>query len=273
DSANPGKIVYPTEASVTKIIDTYFANFKKTPLVSLISLKKKYGFQYATSNGAGWRADCWGDMDSLGWNHMKGVYPQAIDSAGAHESWKNGPIAFETCWTMQEWYKRGWDIDYILDKALGWHATGVNNGSESIPEEWYDKVVAFEKKLGYRFVLEELRYPAEVTKGTTIRCKSRWENKGVAPVYNKYELSIQLVSKTDPNTKVLISTDADLKKLFPGKTELPTEIKIPGNITPGEYELQLGVVTPGTGKPIIKLAIAGVTKEGWYPMGSIRVVG
>jgi hypothetical protein len=272
DAEDAKKIVYPSDASVKKIIDAYFSSFKKTPLVSLISLKKKYGFQYATSNGAGWRADCWGDMDTLGWNHMKGVYPQAIDSAGAHDSWKKGPIAFETCWTMNEWYKRGWDLDYILNKALEWHATGVNNGSESIPEAWYPKVKEFEKKLGYRLVLGELSYSSKAKKGETMELATNWHNRGVAPVYNNYEVSVQLVSKSNPENKVLLATDLDLKKVFPGSIDLKTSIRLPGHIEEGDYEVELGVVAPGTRIPVIKLAIAGRTPEGWYKMGTIKIV-
>lgn len=271
DAKDANKIIYPTDESVQKIVDAYLLHFKKTPLVSLISLKKKYGFQYATSKGAGWRADCWGDMDSLGWNHMKGVYPQAIDSANAHHSWKNGPIAFETCWTMNEWYKRGWDLDYILNKALEWHATGVNNGTEAIPEEWYPKVQAFEKKLGYRFVLNEFTYPSKAKKKEAINCTMNWQNKGVAPLYNTYELAMQLVSRANANERFIISSDVDLKKLFPGSSDVKSTIIIPGEIKAGEYEVELGIVAPGTKKPAIQLAIAGKTAEGWYKMGTIEI--
>lgn len=271
DAKDPKKIVYPTYESVTKIIDAYFSSFKKTSLVALISLNEKYGFQYATSNGSGWRADCWGDMDSLGWNHMKGVYPQAIENAKAYNSWKNGPVAFETCWTMNEWYKRGWDLDYILNKALEWHATGVNNGSEEIPAAWYPRVKEFEKKLGYRLVLNTLTYPSKVKKGETISCTLNWQNKGVAPLYKTYDLAVRLVSKTNAANKFSITTDADLKKLFPGSTVIKSSITIPPQTEHGEYEFELGVVDPATKKPAVKLAIAGKTSDGWYKMGTIAI--
>ena len=271
DAKDPAKIIFPSDKNAGKIIDAYFANFKKTPLVALIAFKQKYGFQYGTSKGSGWRADCWGDMDSLGWNHMKGVYPQALDGAKAHEAWKNGPVALETCWTMEEWFKRGWAIDYTLNKALEWHATSVNNGTESIPKEWYAKVVEFEKKLGYRFVLNELSYPSKAVKGKAITCTMKWQNKGVAPVYNTYELAIQLVSKTNAANKFIISSDADLKKLLPGSKDVESSITIPGQIEAGDYEIQLAIVAPGTKKPAIQLAIAGKTKDGWYSMGTIAI--
>ena len=271
DAKDPTKIVYPSYETVKKIINAYFSSFKKTPLVALISFKEKYGFQYATSNGSGWRADCWGDMDSLGWNHMRGVYPQAIENAKAYDSWKNGPVAFETCWTMNEWYQRGWNLDYILNKALEWHATGVNNGSEEIPKDWYPKVKEFEKKLGYRLVLNSLAYPSKAKKGEAVNCTLNWQNKGVAPLYKKYDLAVRLVSKTNPDQSFTIITDADMKKLFPGNTELKSTIAIPGKTATGDYEFELGVVDPDTKKPAVKLAIAGKTEEGWYKMGVIAI--
>jgi uncharacterized protein DUF4832 len=274
DAKDPNKIRFPNDTSVQRIVNAYLASFTKTPLVALISLEKqRNGFKYATGKGTGWRADCWGDMDSLGWNHMKGVYPQAIANAGATDAWKNGPVAFETCWTMNEWYKRGWDLDYILNKALEWHATGVNNGSESIPEAWYPKVKEFEKKLGYRFVLNQLTYSSEVKKGEDVKWTTRWNNKGVAPVYNSYRVAFRFVSKTNPEHQAVVATNSDMKKLLPGASDLQSTVSIPAGLQPGEYDLQLGIVPPGLEKPAIQLAIAGKTTDGWYQMGKIKVTG
>lgn len=271
DAKNPAEIVFPTDENAKKIIDAYFKSFTKTPLAALISYKQKYGFQYAVSKGSGWRADCWGDMDSLGWNHMKGVYPQALQNANAYDSWKNGPVALETCWTMSEWYKRGWNIDYILNKALEWHATEVNNGTEAIPEEWYPKVKEFEKKLGYRFVLKRLTYPSNVKRGASFNCRTSWENKGVAPVYNPYNLAVHLVSKKDSTKSITISTDASVKKWLPGNTDVNTAIAIPNKIEPGEYDMEIGIVALPANKPVIQLAIQGKTEEGWYKIGKIQI--
>ncbi|WP_460639820.1 DUF4832 domain-containing protein [Larkinella harenae] len=271
DAADPKKIVFPSDSAARIIIDAYLGSFTKTPLAALIAFKQKYGFGYAVSKKTGWRADCWGDMDSLGWNHMKGVYPPALQAANAFENWQHGPVALETCWTMEEWHKRGWNIDYILAKALEWHATGVNNGNEAIPEEWYPKVKEFEKKLGYRFVLEEMKYSALVGKGATITCEMIWQNRGVAPIYKSYDLAVQLVAKNDSNKRYRIRTDADVKKWLPGRSAYRTSLPLPDAIAPGDYELQVGLLAPSTGKPAIQLAIAGKTGEGWYKVGDISI--
>ena len=271
DAPDPNKIVFPRDENARKIIDAYLQSFTKTPLAALICFDQKYGFGYATSKGTGWRADCWGDMDSLGWNHMKGVYPKALQAANAYDAWKNGPVALETCWTMDEWFARGWDIDYILNKALEWHATEVNNGNQAIPEKWYAKVKDFEKKLGYRFVLTEFAYEPEIKKSSQLNCNMNWQNKGVAPVYNPYNLVLHLVSKKDSSKMYVLPIDADVRKWLPGNTKLTTSVSLPKEAEAGDYNLQLGLLSPATNKPAIQLAIEGKTADGWYQLGEIKI--
>jgi len=271
EAADPNKIIFPNNENAKKIIDAYTESFKKTPLCALIAYKQPYGFSYAIAQKTGWRADCWGDMDSLGWNHMKGVYPQAMEQANADENWKYGPVALETCWTMEEWHKRGWDIDYILSKALEWHANSVNNGSQQIPEEWRDKVMAFEKKLGYRFVLREFSYPSIIRSGKPVELRMQWENIGVAPIYNPYTLAIRLTSGTGPGKTYIIPTDADIRKWLPGAIEVNATLSLPPEAPAGKYQLAIGIVDKDTQEPDIQLAISGRTSEGWYPMGQVEV--
>ena len=90
---------------------------------------------------------------------------------------------------MQEWYNHGWDIDYILIKALEWHATEVKNGMKAIIKEWYPRVKEFEEKPGYRFALSELTYPSKAAKGEAITYAMKWQNKGVALLFNANQLA------------------------------------------------------------------------------------
>jgi len=123
----------PPHSVLKKYVDMYLDNLKNTPLIMQIGGGTL--LTYAVANGAGWRADCLGDMGGFSstWNHMEDFYQQALDEAGVNDAWKKAPVVFETCWTMDYWYKMGWDIDYILSEALRWHVSLLNNGSESIP--------------------------------------------------------------------------------------------------------------------------------------------
>ena len=39
----------------------------------------------------------------------------------------------------------------------------------------------------------------------------------------------------------------------------------------GAYQIEVAVVEPVTYKPAVKIAIEGMNKDGWYPMGEISV--
>jgi hypothetical protein len=255
----------PNVKNTHRIIDFYIDNFKKTPLAMLIGWDE--GLKYAVSRGAGWRADCWGDMGS-NWNHMGKRYPHALNLPGVADAWKKGPVALETCWTFNKWFEENWDIDYILGKALEWHATEVNNGSESIPVEWWNKTVEFEKKRGYRFVLNKISCPINAAAGKFIDLAMEWDNKGVAPIYLAYDVVIRLSSG---DKKFLLNTDADPRKWFPGTTTMTSRLKLPAKLTTGNYEVDIALVKPGGSDPAIQLAIEGKTPDGWYRVGQLYI--
>jgi hypothetical protein len=267
EESNPAEIRMPTVENTHRIIDFYIDNFKKTPLVMLIGWKE--GLEYAVSKGAGWRADCWGDMDTTKWNHMGGRYPKALKIPGVTEAWKRAPVALETCWTFEKWFEEKWDIDYILGKALDWHASEVNNGSEAIPAEWWNKTIEFEKKLGYRLVLKKISYPLKAPASKTIDYSMEWENKGVAPVYQQYQLIIRL---TAGNKKYTMATAEDPRKWFPGTSVTSSSVKLPVNIPAGKYIVEVGLVKPGTLMAAVNLANEGKTDDGWYQAGEMEII-
>ena len=39
----------------------------------------------------------------------------------------------------------------------------------------------------------------------------------------------------------------------------------------GKYQLEIAIVSPVSYEPRVKLAIEGITDDGWYPMGEIEV--
>jgi len=253
-----------------KIIDMYLASFRKTPLIMLIGGGS--GLAYAVANGTGWRADCLGDMGGFNdkWNHMKDFYQQALDEAGANEAWTHAPVVFETCWTIQFWFDKGWDIDYILSEALRWHVSVLNNGSEAIPEAWWPKVVEFEKKMGYRFVLKKLVHPAKLRRGGTFFCQMEWENKGVAPCYLRHPLAFEF-RNTKKGVSRVVETGADITKWLPGLRNIQESITVPSDLPAGEYDLGLAMRDPTSGQPRIRLAIEGRAEDGWYRLSRVKI--
>jgi hypothetical protein len=254
------------------LIDIWLEAFKRTPL--LMNFDQEEALAYGTGKGAGWRLDCWGDMRSnpvngtQPWSHMLDFYPQQIVRAGIQDVWKRSPVSLESCWVPGYWFEHGWDIDYILDQALRWHVTSVNIKSSVIPPQWKQKFEAFQKKIGYRFILRRLEYPRKVKRGQMMPVQMWWLNAGVAPVNRAYWLAVKLSS---PESSAVLRVPVDLTKWLPGDSVFDGTLYAPETLVPGAYRFRIGLLDPRTEQPAIKLAIAGLQSDGWYDLGPISL--
>lgn len=260
----------PDDSTRKRLVDIYLDNFRRTPLIMLIG--GGFGLKYALEHGAGWRADCLGDMGGFNdnWNHMENMYPQALAESGAGEVWKRAPVVFETCWTMQYWYDKGWDLDHILSSALDWHVSILNNGTESIPEAWWPQVREFEKRMGYRFRLVRLKHPATARAGGAMLYEMEWENEGVAPCYLNHPLTFQL-RNTETEATWEVRTGLNITAWLPGLSPVQSSLILPEDIPDGEYELGVAMLDPYSGKPGIRFANEGLDEDGWYRFSLIRI--
>lgn len=252
------------------IIDAYCKAFPKTPKVMLIGDLE--GMNHAIRSGCGWRADCMGDMGGFSktWNHMENFYPQQIERTNAGEEWKTAPVAFESCWDMRKWKEEGWDIHYIFDYALNYHVSFHNNKSAHIPEGTRHEVERFLRKMGYRLVLRQMEHKKAITRGSLLPISMTWENAGVAPPYRDYLLALRLKNVNSKESITLISKTS-IKGRLPGETKITESFKLSENLKPGSYEIAIAIVDPGTGEPAIRLAIAGIAEDGWYPLSQISI--
>ncbi len=255
------------------LLDLYLEGFRRTPL--LVNFDELQVLRYATERGAGWRLDCWGDMrgqywESWGrrWSHMLDFYPLQLVRAGAQEVWRRRPVSLETCWTPLYWKEHNFDLDYILEQALRWHASSINIKSSPIPPEWRAKFDEFQKKIGYRFILRRVELPRVLRAGQMAPVSLWWLNKGVAPVYEHHRLALELRSAQGA---ALIPTDADPRTWLPGDALYESTIYIPETVRPGSWRLRVALLDPRTGAPAIRLAIEGRQPDGWYDLGEVRV--
>jgi hypothetical protein len=232
--------------------------------------------KYAVERGTGWRADCLGDLGYWGpdWNHMKDSYQQSLDEADANEAWKKAPVCFESCGVMQKWADEGYDVEFIINEALRWHISIFNNKSSPVPPRWWGAVEEFIKKMGYRFVINYLTLPSTVKAGQNLNIESEWENLGVAPPYRNYKIAFKLIAKNRRPSSVPIEDpdyDLDLRDWLPGSHILELDLKIPGDIKPGRYNLAVALLDVHTGEVAVKLAIKGMDANGWYNLSELEV--
>jgi hypothetical protein len=259
-----------SETTRRTLVDAYTDTFRKTPLVMMLMDEKTNGYAMSRQD-VGWRADCLGDMGGFGDGskcHMLDRYPQFIINYGVQDAWKKAPVSFEVCWVMQFWKDKGWDVDYIIDQSLKWHISSFNAKSSAVPAEWKPAVDRWLKRMGYRFVLRKFTYPAQAAPSGKLAYTTWWENKGVAPCYREFPFALRL--KNAARTEILV-TDADIRKWLPGDNLHDGAVFLSADMPEGEYELSVALVDPGTRVPKVKLAIAGVGEDGWYPMGRMRV--
>ena len=263
------KKYFPSDTNKLLISDWYFQYFPGTPLVML----QGGPIEYAVSKGAGWRGDCFGDygMFSPTWNHMVDVYEPTVRNPVVGEAWKTGPVQFEACGVMQNWYDRGFDIDRILRKGLEWHTTVFNAKSSPVPAPWRSKVDEFLKRLGYRFVLRELTHTAEASPGGSLSVRSLWENKGVAPIYHSWPLAYRLRSGAD---RVVASwrSATNLRSWLPGLHEVEELVVVPADVPAGIYSLDVAILSEDGKTAHVELANAGKRPDKWYPVSEVIII-
>ncbi|MGH9407137.1 MAG: DUF4832 domain-containing protein [Terriglobia bacterium] len=254
------------------LIDIYLEAFKRTPL--LMNFDQARALAYGVSHGTGWRLDCWGDMGMLrgertsGRSLMLDRYPEQVAETGIENSWMRSPVSLESCGVPGTWLKYGYDVNYILGQALRWHVSSVNIKSSAIPPQWKKPFEEFEKKMGYRLVLRRLEYPQTVEHGEMMPVSFWFLNAGVAPVYRKYILAVELYSGEG---EAVLKTSADVRSWLPGDAVFEGTLFVPQTLKPGDYHFRVGLLDPRTEHPAIRLAIEGRQPDGWYELGSIHV--
>jgi hypothetical protein len=281
----------PTIETRKQIVDMYMKAFRKTPLLMLIGGGDC--LTHAAEQGAGWRADCLGDMGgfSKNWYHMRDAYPKEVQGAKVEDAWKMAPVAWETCWEMRHWVKEGWPLRYIFNYALAFHGSYINNKSAPLPEgeNVRQEIERFLRRLGYRLVLKEVRYPKQIETGAPLAIEMKWQNVGSAPCYRPYRVAYRLSNQQGP-ARILVGS-ISVNKWMPGSVatftpdflkeapDLPPgemvqvadRVTLPEGMRTGEYDLAIGIVGENSTEPVVRLAIKGRTTDGWYLLGKLMI--
>lgn len=281
----------PTMETRKQIVDAYMKAFHKTPLLMLIGGGEC--LTAAAERGAGWRADCLGDMGgfSKNWYHMRDAYPREIQGAKVEDAWKVAPVAWETCWEMRRWVKEGWSLRYIFNYALALHGSYINNKSAPLPEgeNVRPEIERFLRRLGYRLVLQEAKHPKQVAAGAALAIDTKWQNIGSAPCYRPYRVAYRL-SNRQGYARILPST-VTVNKWMPGSIKTFTEdffqqvpdlppgemvqatdrVTLPGDMQKGQYDLAIAIVGENFTEPVVRLAIKGRTADGWYLLSKLMI--
>jgi hypothetical protein len=269
-----------TDATAECLVGIYTEHFRRTPLLAMIGTP---GCRIASrsagdrSRPIGWRADCYGhwsnNTDSpevpygASWNHTFDMYPEAI-ADGLTDLWKTAPVTMETCWTVAGWAMYGYDIDRIIEDGYRYHTSVFMPKSVFFPERMLEKLIVFDKRIGYRYELRQILLSIEAKRGATIRAEVLLDNVGCAPIYRPYRLALRL--KQGKKTWV-VPFAADVRTWLPGQTFFREELAVPAGLQPGEAAVAIGIVDHRDA-PRVWFAIDDKLDDGWHPLTSVDVV-
>jgi hypothetical protein len=250
--------------------------FRQTPRMALIGGDQ---MRAGIASGAGWRCDCYGDLRGVGshevrkdlcWNHMYEAYPREIIAGRATDSWKTAPIHLETCWVPMYWYREGFDIDFTLEQGLKYHATYFMPKYTRLPDAWMDRLTAFCRTLGYRFIYRQALYDRHVKRGGTLHFQSWIENAGVAPLYRRHDFALRF--RQGDREEVVVLDDIDVRTWLPGDVWLDKQVRVPASMKPGFIELSAGLVDPATKEARVSFAAQEVFSDRWLDLAGFEVV-
>jgi hypothetical protein len=168
-----------------------------------------------------------------------------------------------------EWYLRNWDLDFILEQGLKYHATYFMPKSARLPDKWMDKLSAFCRKLGYRFVLRHALFYARVARNSTFAIQCWIDNVGVAPIYRPYAFALRLRQRG--HEEIISVNDVDIRAWLPGDVWLDKRVTLPAGLQQGWAELSAALIDPESRRPAVRFAVREQFSDGWVPLGGIEV--
>lgn len=269
-----------TLEAMEALITAYTDTFRKTPLLLLLNDPLTSAIARRHAN-VGYRADCLGDMregmpytasfkefSKNEWSHMLDWYPRLILETGMENAWQRAPVSFEICWVLSHWQRMGWDVSYIIDQSLKWHISSFNAKSSLVPEGMEPEVERWLKRMGYRLALRRFTWPETVSRLGTLPYTCWVENQGVAPCYKPFRFALRVYNEMASRVFV---TDARLIRWLPGDHLCDGAFQLEGQLPPGEYEIQAGIIGPRDETPRVCFAMEGRRPDGWYALGPITL--
>jgi Domain of unknown function (DUF4832)/Domain of unknown function (DUF4874) len=113
--------------------------------------------------------------------------------------------------------------------------TDVNNDWDST-----GCMVSIKNKLGYRFVLEDARFPKKISIHRPFKIFLHINNIGYASPYNPRPLRLVL-RNLDSRSEEIITLKTDVRFIFSGRHDINEKIQLNKNIPAGKYALYLSI--------------------------------
>lgn len=239
----------------------------------------------------GWYWDSFAHSDQIGSHAVPMIY-------NCPDRWKEVPIEGETAYnwgnyelqpgdnpneTLKDPSHRDWLIYWIRTlhcTALGWVAAfdyynpEVLAGAEEV-----------QRAFGYRYILKEASYPANISSDEPFNVSFKVENTGSAPFYYDWPVELRLLDPVTHATKwKQVFDNVDIRNWMPGddwrsglkayavKPEIINNtdtFRMDASLEKGKYILALAILDPAGMVPAVKFATRQYFKGGMHPLGYI----
>lgn len=158
------------------------------------------------------------------------------------------------------------------------HWTGLNiSYHKQVIRNWQREgcFEEIQKRLGYRLVMEEATFPAQVRRGGDFPIAWKLRNEGFAAPLNPRPLFLVLAGPVVHTARL---EGVDPRRWLPGRWEVSTSVKLPGDLPEGEYRVALWLPDGyeslrNDPRYSIRFANEGTWEEstGWNVLGTVRV--
>jgi len=287
-----------TTASLEGIIGAVKTAFPNNPLVIAMAafapntydvggnISSEFAYYVLTTTNAwgqiGWRRDNLGDdgYNALLANNDGSYNPGSGNVAFQPlimNKWKYAPIGGEPANDLNGTSRCGSIQCDLVNEVNLFHISSFGNGnypvSNSSNASLAPNVIAASKASGYRLVLTGGNMTTNLSGGSAFNITVNWQNIGVAPVYEKWNVVYEL-RKSD-GTVVWTGNSAFQPSLFlpqPAATPQSDNFTLT-SVTPGTYSMYLIVRDPVNYKTPLPLAITGRNTDGSYLLRSNITVG
>lgn len=276
----------PTYQSLNRMVDICVESFPDFQIVAEMAWFDAHGFVntwnppetaahvFTVSNAfgkLGWRRDNWNTT----WYEHALEKNDRFSVGGVPGSqlimnrWKEAPIGGEV-------YCDGSDMANLPQQVLQYGASTVGNGNyclSTLPAALKDNYRAAMKSAGYRLVLNGGSLSAStLANGAPFSVSLEWQNVGNAPVYERWNVMLQL--RDGAGAVAWEGRSAHELRLFLPQASgtLVTDTFTLASVPPGTYRLTLEIKDARGYRKPLPLAITGVQAGGFYVLaGSVAV--
>jgi hypothetical protein len=227
------------------------------------------GYLYARNERVGLRGDNLGQAEFLQWREPWAKTAFRIPDetiALIDERWKTAPwiteVKEDPVLTEQQVLQEHISLITAFASQEEWEALSPEAKAR------YENAI---KRAGYRYVLSEVTFTDTIKDGY-LDVAAVWQNHGIAPAYEKWEVRYELTQGGREATFSGLSRTNLLKVLPEGDHPQTDRFCIPDGVAKGSYELSLIVRDPRKYRQPLRLAVHEMDFEsGRVPLGQVVI--